>query len=54
MNQRRMMEQYVLAHYDAENLAKMLEYYNAKSVADLDNAQLAMVYSRKLAAEGKR
>lgn len=54
MNQRRMMEQYVLSHYDSENLAKMLEYYSAKSVADLDNAQLAMVYSRKLAAEGKR
>lgn len=54
INQRRMMEQYVLSHYDSENLAKMLEYYNAKSVADLDNAQLAMVYSRKLAAEGKR
>lgn len=54
MNQRRMMEQYVLSHYDSENLAKMLDYYNAKSVADLDNAQLAMVYSRKLAAEGKR
>lgn len=54
INQRRMMEQYVLSHYDSENLAKMLEYYNAKSVADLDNAQLAMVYSRKLVAEGKR
>ena len=54
INQRRMMEQYVLSHYDSENLAKMLEYYSAKSVADLDNAQLAMVYSRKLAAEGKR
>lgn len=54
MNQRRMMEQYVLSHYDSENLAKMLEYYNAKSVADLDSAQLAMVYSRKLAQEGKK
>lgn len=54
MNQRRMMEQYVLSHYDSENLAKMLAYYNAKSVADLDSAQLAMVYSRKLAQEGKK
>lgn len=54
MNQRRMMEQYVLSHYDSDNLAKMLEYYNAKSVADLDSAQLAMVYSRKLAQEGKK
>lgn len=54
INQRRMMEQYVMSHYDSENLDKMLEYYSAKSVADLDNAQLAMVYSRKLAAEGKR
>lgn len=53
-NQRRMMEQYVLAHYDQENLQKMLQYYGAGSVADLDPAQLATVYSRKLAAEGKR
>ena len=50
-SQRKVMEDYVRKHYDAANLGKMLEYYKVASVSDLDNVQLATVYSRKLAQE---
>lgn len=50
-NQRRVMEDYVRKHYDADNLKKMLDYYGVASVSNLDNVQLATVYSRKLAQE---
>ena len=52
-DQRKAMEQYIRQHYDAENLAKMLDYYGVASVSNLDNVHLATVYSRKLAQERK-
>lgn len=50
---RQNMEQYIADNYDAENMSKILAYYNVTSIAQLNMDQLTKVYAQKMVQERK-
>ena len=44
---RKQMIEFILTHYDAENMGKILGYYKVKRIDDLSDEQIVAVYNRK-------
>jgi hypothetical protein len=50
-NSRKMMEDFIIANYDLENLEKIKAYYKVQTISDLTNEQMMAVYAQKVAAQ---